>query len=74
MRGIKIISAVSAVLMFIGTVLLLFCGTGTIVDTDTAMTVLFIAWSVAMAGLFLFVITAIINFVNQEKKKDRSDK
>ena len=74
MRGIKIIRAISAILMLIGTVLLLFCGTGTIVDTDTAMTVLFIAWSVAMAGLFLFVITAIINFVNQEKKKDRYDK
>ena len=74
MRGIKIISAISAILMLIGTVLLLFCGTGTIVDTDTAMTVLFTAWSVAVTGLFLFVITAIINFVNQEKKKDRSDK
>ena len=74
MRGIKIISAISAILMLIGTVLLLFCGTGTIVDTDTAMTVLFTAWSVAVAGLFLFVITAIINLVNQEKKKDRSDK
>lgn len=74
MRGIKIISAISAILMLIGTVLLLFCGTGTIVDTDTTMTVLFTAWSVAVAGLFLFVITAIINFVNQEKKKDRSDK
>ena len=74
MRGIKIIRAISAILMLIGTVLLLFCGTGTIVDTDTAMTVLFTAWSVAVAGLFLFVITAIINFVNQEKKKDRSDK
>ena len=74
MRGIKIISAISAILMLIGTVLLLFCGTGTIVDTDTAMTVLFTAWSVAVAGLFLFVITAIINLVNQEKKKDRSEK
>ena len=74
MRGIKIIRAISAILMLIGTVLLLFCGTGTIVDTDTAMTVLFTAWSVAVAGLFLFVITAIINLVNQEKKKDRSDK
>ena len=74
MRGIKIIRAISAILMLIGTVLLLFCGTGTIVDTDTAMTVLFIAWSVAVTGLFLFVITAIINLVNQEKKKDRTDK
>ncbi|MBO5036454.1 MAG: hypothetical protein J6B51_06805 [Clostridia bacterium] len=74
MRGIKIIRAISAILMLIGTVLLLFCGTGTIVDTDTAMTVLFTAWSTAVAGLFLFVITAIINLVNQEKKKDRSDK
>ena len=74
MRGIKIIRAISAILMLVGTVLLLFCGTGTIVDTDTAMTVLFTAWSVAMAGLFLFVITAIIHLVHQEKKKDRSDK
>lgn len=72
MRGIKIISAVSAVLMLIGTVLLLFCGTGTIVDTDTAMTVLFTAWSVAVTGLFLFVISTILKLII--KNRDHTDK
>ena len=72
MRGIKIISAISAILMLIGTVLLLFCGTGTIVDTDTAMTVLFTAWSVAVAGLFLFVISTILKLII--KNRDHTDK
>lgn len=72
MRGIKIISAVSAVLMLIGTILLLFCGTGTIVDTDTAMTVLFTAWSVAVTGLFLFVISTILKLII--KNRDHTDK
>lgn len=72
MRGIKIISAISAILMLIGTVLLLFCGTGTIVDTDTAMTVLFTAWSVAVTGLFLFVISTILKLII--KNRDHTDK
>ena len=72
MRGIKIISAISAILMLIGTVLLLFCGTGTIVDTDTAMTVLFTAWLVAVTGLFLFVISTILKLII--KKRDHTDK
>jgi len=72
MRGIKIISAISAILMLIGTVLLLSCGTGTIVDTDTAMTVLFTAWSVAVAGLFLFVISTILKLII--KNRDHTDK
>jgi|GEM_PF-2593717 len=72
MRGIKIISAISAILMLIGTVLLLFCGTGTIVDTDTATTVLFTAWSVAVAGLFLFVISTILKLII--KNRDHTDK
>ena len=72
MRGIKIIGAISAILMLIGTVLLLFCGTGTIVDTDTAMTVLFTAWSVAVAGLFLFVISTILKLII--KNRDHTDK
>lgn len=72
MRGIKIISVISAILMLIGTVLLLFCGTGTIVDTDTAMTVLFTAWSVAVAGLFLFVISTILKLII--KNRDHTDK
>ena len=72
MRGIKIISAISAILMLIGTVLLLFCSTGTIVDTDTAMTVLFTAWSVAVTGLFLFVISTILKLII--KNRDHTDK
>ena len=72
MRGIKIISVISAILMLIGTVLLLFCGTGTIVDTDTAMTVLYTAWSVAVAGLFLFVISTILKLII--KNRDHTDK
>ena len=72
MRGIKIISAISAILMLIGTVLLLFCGTGAIVDTDTAMTVLFTAWLVAVTGLFLFVISTILKLII--KNRDHTDK
>ena len=72
MRGIKIISAISAILMLIGTVLLLLCGTGTIVDTDTAMTVLFTAWSVTVTGLFLFVISTILKLII--KNRDHTDK
>lgn len=73
MRGIKILRIISIPLMFIGTVLLLYLGTGKILNTDIAMTVLYIGYSSAIIGIMLFLITAIWNWINEKNNKNQEN-